>query len=51
MSLFGRKKKAQNAYFYDAAEGLLASVVLLLSEFLPPEETDGYETRHIKLYP
>ena len=37
----------QNAYFYDAAEGLLASVVLLLSEFLPPEETDGYETRHI----
>ena len=37
----------QNAYFYDAAEGLLASVVLLLSEFLPPEETDGYETRYI----
>ena len=37
----------QNAYFYDAAEGLLASVVLLLSEFLPPEEMDGYETRHI----
>lgn len=37
----------QNAYFYDAAEGLLASVVLLLSEFLPPEETGGYETRHI----
>lgn len=37
----------QNAYFYDAAEGLLASVVLLLSEFLPLEETEGYETRHI----
>ena len=37
----------QNAYFYDAAEGLLASAVLLLSEFLPPEETDGYETRYI----
>ena len=37
----------QNAYFYDAAEGVLASVVLLLSEFLPPEETDGYEQRHI----
>lgn len=37
----------QNAYFYDAAEGLLASVVLLLSEFLPPEETNGYEVRHI----
>ena len=39
--------RGQNAYFYDAAEGLLASVVLLLAEFLPPEETDGYETRHI----
>ena len=37
----------QNAYFYDAAEGLLASVILLLAEFLPPEETDGYEMRHI----
>ncbi len=37
----------QNAYFYDAAEGLLASVVLILSEFLPPEEMDGYEVRHI----
>lgn len=39
--------RGQNAYFYDAAEGLLASVVLMLSEFLPPEETDGYEMRHI----
>ena len=39
--------RGQNAYFYDSAEGLLASVVLLLSEFLPPEETDGYEMRHI----
>lgn len=37
----------QNAYFYDSAEGLLASVVLMLSEFLPPEEMDGYEVRHI----
>lgn len=36
----------QNAYFYDAAEGLLASVILLLAEFLPP--TNGYgERRHI----
>ena len=40
-------ERGQNAYFYDAAEGILASVVLLLSEFLPPEETDGYEVRHI----
>ena len=39
--------RGQNAYFYDSAEGLLASVVLLLAEFLPPEETDGYEMRHI----
>lgn len=39
--------RGQNAYFYDSAEGLLASVVLLLSEFLPPEETAGQEVRHI----
>ena len=39
--------RGQNAYFYDAAEGLLAAVVLLLSEFLPPEETEGNEVRHI----
>ena len=39
--------RGQNAYFYDSAEGLLASVVLLLSEFLPPEATGGYELRHI----
>ena len=39
--------RGQNAYFYDAAEGLLASVVLLLAEFLPPAETDGIEMRHI----
>lgn len=39
--------RGQNAYFYDSAEGLLASVVLLLAEFLPPEETGGYEMRHI----
>lgn len=36
----------QNSYFYDAAEGLLTSVILLLAEFFPP--TDGYgERRHI----
>ena len=39
--------RGQNAYFYDAAEGLLSAVVLLLAEFLPPEETDGIEVRHI----
>lgn len=31
----------QNAFFYDAAEGLLTSVILLLAEFLPPKEVDG----------
>lgn len=39
--------RGQNAYFYDSAEGLLASVVLLLSEFLPPEAAGGCEMRHI----
>ena len=37
----------QNSYFYDAAEGLLASVALLLSEYLPPTEQDPIERRHI----
>jgi len=39
----------QNAFFYDAAEGLLTSVILLLAEFLPPKEIDGemQERRHI----
>ena len=36
----------QNAFFYDAAEGLLTSVFLLMAEFLPP--VNGYgERRHI----
>ena len=37
----------QNADVYDAAEGLLASVALLLSEYLPPTEQDPRERRHI----
>ena len=37
----------QNSYFYDAAEGLLASVALLLSEYLPPTEQNPRERRHI----
>lgn len=28
----------QNAFFYDAAEGLLAATILLISEFCPPEQ-------------
>ena len=41
--------RGQNAFFYDAAEGLLTSVILLLAEFLPPREIDGtvQERRHI----
>lgn len=37
----------QNAFFYDAAEGLMTAVVLLLAEFLPPAVTGGKEVRHI----
>lgn len=37
----------QNAFFYDAAEGLLTSVILLLAEFLPPTEKDPVDKRHI----
>lgn len=41
--------RGQNAFFYDAAEGLLTSVILLLAEFLPPKEIEGKlrERRHI----
>ena len=28
----------QNAFFYDAAEGLLASVILLIAEYCPPKQ-------------
>lgn len=37
----------QNAFFYDAAEGLMTAVVLLLAEYLPPSVTGGKEVRHI----
>ncbi len=37
----------QNAFFYDAAEGLLTSVILLLAEFLPPDPDHPVEKRHI----
>ena len=39
--------RGQNAFFYDAAEGLLTSVILMLAEFLPPDETHPQERRHI----
>ena len=37
----------QNAFFYDAAEGVLTATILLLSEFLPPTKDDPAERRHI----
>ena len=37
----------QNAFFYDAAEGLLTAVVLLLAEYLPPTDKVPRERRHI----
>ena len=37
----GDTSRGQNQYFYDAAEGLLTAVILLLAEFLPPREIDG----------
>ena len=40
---------AQNQYFYDAAEGVLTAVILLLAEYLPPKRIHGklQERRHI----
>ena len=40
---------AQNQYFYDAAEGVLTAVILLLAEYLPPKRIHGElrERRHI----
>jgi type IV secretion system protein VirD4 len=39
----------QNAFFYDAAEGLLTAVILLIAEYLPPTKEDGEitDSRHI----
>ena len=34
----GNSDHGQNAFFYDAAEGLLSSTILLLAEFLPTDE-------------
>ena len=40
---------AQNQYFYDATEGVLTAVILLLAEYLPPKRIHGElrERRHI----
>ena len=36
----------ENAYFYDAAEGALAAMTLLISEYLPPQKGEP-DVRHI----
>ena len=38
--------RGQNAFFYDAAEGLLTAVILLLAEYVPLDSA-GQEKRHI----
>ena len=40
-------KYGQNSFFYDAAEGLLTAVVLVLAEYLPPTAGDSSERRHV----
>lgn len=43
----GEGNYGQNQFFYDAAEGLLTAVVLLLAEYLPPTKEHPEERRHI----
>ncbi|MDD4511197.1 MAG: type IV secretory system conjugative DNA transfer family protein [Oscillospiraceae bacterium] len=45
----GDENFGQNQFFYDAAEGLLTAVILLIAEYLPPTEVDGkkVDCRHI----
>ena len=38
--------RGQNSYFYDSAEGVLATVIMTLSEFIPPDSV-GHDKRHI----
>ena len=43
----GEERRGQNDYFYKAAEGVVASVLLLLAEFLPPDKEHPTERRHL----
>ncbi len=45
----GESNYGQNQFFYDAAEGLLTAMFLLVAEYLPAEDEDGtpIEQRHI----
>ena len=42
----GSSQYGDNAFFYESAEGVLATIVMLLAEFILPEK-DGTEKRHI----
>lgn len=47
-NLLRKRSKARGCLsHYDAAEGLLTAVILLLAEYLPPTEEDPKERRHI----
>ena len=41
------ESRGQNEYFYKVAEGVVASVLLLLAEFLPPDKEHPTERRHL----
>ncbi|MEA4895401.1 MAG: type IV secretory system conjugative DNA transfer family protein [Oscillospiraceae bacterium] len=43
----GDENYGQNAFFYDAAEGVLTAVILLVAEYLEPTEGEQREKRHI----
>lgn len=43
----GNSDHGQNSYFYDAAEGLLTAVVLLVAEYMTPTDEEPQEKRHI----
>ncbi|MEG1165480.1 MAG: type IV secretory system conjugative DNA transfer family protein, partial [Oscillospiraceae bacterium] len=47
ISKSGDENYGQNAFFYDAAEGVLTAVILLVAEYLQPVEGDKSEKRHI----
>lgn len=47
-NLLRKRRKARGRLsHYDAAEGLLTAVILLLAEYLPPTDKDPREKRHI----
>ena len=47
ISKSGDESYGQNAFFYDAAEGVLTAVILLVAKYLRPTEGDQREKRHI----